>query len=293
MFRSVSLILLLCLAGDALAFRGRVLNVTLDEQTQFVLKVVPNLGTRLIFPFLLDDAELRPPLNYKLINTANFAVTRSVDNLAGQNVFLITAFGAEGEIGKLYMSIAGYNLAINLIVSRKVPDHISDIYLDLSQQERDFLISNRIDNAKKQLQRDYEQRAALRQTLLNRQDLAALMVRGVKKKRIKQLFRGGKNGFKTADIYLDDFLYLPRAFYGLHFWVEHYGKKFTLLSLVLRAAHPSGAETAIEGHLFCFNAGPKLDECIYISKDDNLIHRRARLHITLTADNNEVHRLFY
>lgn len=293
MFRALFMILGLCLAGEVLAFRGQVLNITLKEQTQFILPVVPRLGTRLIFPFLLDDAELKPPLNYKLTNTANFAVTRNADHLAGQNVFLITALGEGGEIGKLYMSMGGYNLAINLIVSRKVSDHISDIYLDLTEQERNFLIAARIETIRKQLQTNYASQLKRKQTLLNRQDLAALMIRGVKKRRIKQIYRGGKNGFKTADIYLDDFLYLPRAFYGLHFWVEHYGKKFALLSLVLRAKHRIGAETVLEGHLFCFDAGPKLDECIYISKDDHLIQRRTRLHITLTADNNEIHHLLY
>ncbi len=293
MFRAISLIGVLFLSDAAHAFSGEVLKIPLQERTQFTLKVVPNLGTRLLFPFLLDDPELKPPLNYKLVNTGNFAVTRDVGNLIGQNVFLITSTGKNERVGKLYMSIAGYNLAINLIVSNRIPDHISDVYLELSEEKRNFLINHRVETIRAQLREDYERRLLTANTLTNREDLALLMLRGVRKRNIKQMFRGGDSGFKTADVYLDHFLYYPHSAYGLHFWVEHYGKKFSLAALNVRAQNQSGSEIAVEGRLFCFDAGKKLDECIYLTKNDILIKEKFRLQITMTADNNEIQRLFY
>lgn len=276
-------------------FSGKVQKVTLLEQTQFSLKVVPKLGTRLIFPFILDDPELKPPLNYKLTNTNDFFVTRNLNTLAGQNVFLITTKGQKGAIGKLYMSIAGYNIAINLIVSNNINDHISDIYLDLTKDDRSFLITKEIDQIKNNLNKNYASRIKQRTSIISDMTISKIMLNGSKKKNIKELYRGSlaesksdHTTFKSADIYLDKFLYREPDAYALHFWVEHYQEKFSISSILIQLHPPYGGSSLVDGKLLCNEYDKNLDECFYITNVPSIIHNESKLTITLINDKDEI-----
>ena len=286
------MILLFLFSPQLWAFTGKVRDVEMKEHTQFSLNLVPHLGTRLIFPFLLDDFNLKPPLNYKLTNAGDFTVTRNLDALAGQNVFLITCSERKGRIGKLYMSIAGYNLAINLIISDRVEDHVSDIFFVLSEDDRSFLISQETERIKKQLQ-DFYKRRYDREQDITYQDVASLMMKRIRKKNIKRLYRGDESGFATADIFLDRFVYQTSLMYGLDFWIEHYGDKFSLNSIILRSHKTSGAEVILNGDFFCFAKSDRLDRCLYMTRNELLISDSGRLFITLTNDKDEILDLVY
>lgn len=293
MFYKLSLILLLLVPATVWSFTGRIERMEMEEQTQFLLKIVPHLGTRLIFPFLLDDVNLKPPLNYKLTNTAHFTVTRDLNTLAGQNVFLITCSDKMGSIGKLYMSIAGYNLSINLMISSRLEDHISDIFLDLGDGEREFLINQETERIRQQLTEVYRKRYEKnkgRDSIYR--ELGLIMLKGVRTKNIKQLYTGGKGRFQTADIFMDKFIYRAPV-YALHFWVEHYGDAFDTNSLVMRVQHNEGTEALIEGRLSCLTKYKKLDECLYITHDESIIKNNVRLFITLTNTKDEIFSLVY
>lgn len=272
----------------AWSFKGEVLQVPLQQQTQVFMKIVPNLGTRLIFPFILDDPQLKPPLNYKLTNTRDFEVARKLDSIAGQNVFLITASGKTGAIGKLYISIAGYNLALNLVASHKIDDHISDVYFNLSEDDRNFLINQEIARTKDFLEKSYQNRLDSRSKLSDDLAMAAVMNYGLSKKNIKMMARGGKDKFKQADIFLDKFLYLKPYIYAINFWVQHYGKKFTISSMLVQSQNKDGSSTIVEGNLQCFDDTKKLDKCLFITDNPVMVFDSTKLTITLTNDNDEI-----
>ena len=278
---------MLSISSATHGFSGKVQQIPLLEQTQFTLKVVPNLGTRLIFPFILDNPTLKPPLNYKLTNSNDFAVARNLATLAGQNVFLITASGGKGAIGKLYMSIAGYHISINLVVSGLVDDHISDIYLQLTTDDRGFLMEHEIDRIKKNLSKSYQNRIKKKNSIIADTTMAAIIMGGTKRKNIKSLLRGGKESFNSADIYLDKFLYLKPDAYAIHFWVEHYGEKFTISSMLVQLQHVKGGTSILQGKLLCLERGNRLDECLYITNDAGLIDDKMKLKITLTNNKDE------
>jgi len=282
----------LSFSGCLEAFDGRVEEIELREHTQFTLRLVPHLGTRLVFPFLLDDANLKPPLNYKLTNAIDFSVTRNLELLAGQNVFLITCSDRDKSIGKLYMSIGGYNLAINLVISYQVEDHISDIFLVLGEDDRNFLINRETEKIKQQLQNLYHTKYENKQGA-NYEHLAVLLLKRARRKNIKQLYYGGKESFQTADIFLDKFIYQPPLLYGLHFWLEHYQAKFNLSSMVVRFQQDRGIDALIEGHFFCFDKSKRLDQCIFISQDKLLITNQGQLLITLINDKDEIFNFVY
>ena len=293
MFRKICIVFVAFLPSATWSFNGRMERIEMEEQTQFELKVVPHLGTRLIFPFLLDDINLKPPLNYKLTNTLDFTVTYDLDVLAGQNVFLITCSENAGAIGKLYMSIAGYNLSINLNISPHLQDHVSDIFFDLGDGERNFLIAMETERIRQQLtdlyKKRYERNKA-RDTA--HEDLGVIILRGARHRNIKRLYRGGKGKFTTADIFMDKFIYRSPV-YALHFWVEHYDDKFKTNSLVMRVEAKNGNESLIDGRLFCLSRSNKLDECLYITNEKSIIKNDTVVFITLTNTKDEVFSLVY
>ena len=292
MWHRFLLVGLLSVSSCLAAFDGKVEEVELREHTQFTLRLVPRLGTRLVFPFLLDDANLKPPLNYKLTNAIDFSVTRDLGLLAGQNVFLITCSERDKSIGKLYMSIGGYNLAINLVISHEVKDHISDIFLVLGEDDRNFLINQEIEKIKQQLQNLYHAKYENRQGA-DYEQLALLLLKRARRKNIKQLYYGSKESFQTADIFLDKFIYQAPLLYGLHFWLEHYQAKFNLSSMVVRFQQDRGIDALIEGHFFCFEEDKRLDQCIFISEDELLIANQGKLLITLINDKDEIFNFAY
>ena len=284
----LSLLSLLFSCGGAFAFSGKVQRVTLKEQTQVSLRIVPNLGTRLIFPFILDDPELKPPLNYKLTNAQDFAVARTLDALAGQNVFLITAHGKSGAIGKLYLSVNGYNLALNLVLSHRLSDHISDIYFDLGEDERQFLITKRVEQITEELREDYRLKLEENSRAIDMSVLGAAILYRTKRKNIKQLYAGGTDKFTNADIFLDRFLYRKPYYYVLHFWVQHFRKKVETTSMEVRTLSKDGAAKLIDGNLVCFPKDEKLDECLFATTDPTLISSKIDLKISLANAKNEL-----
>lgn len=273
---------------ESKSFQGQVLKINLQEQTQLYLELVPDLGTRLIFPFILDDPQLKPPLNYKLTNTRDFKVARSLDAIIGQNVFLVTTNGRRGAVGKLYLSIAGYHLSLNLGVSNKLDDHISDIYFNLTESDRKFLIASEIANAKKSLEASYQRRIKSNKEFISNEEISQIINYGTKRKNIKQLFRGGENKFATADVYLDKFIYRKHSVYALKFWVEHYSDKFVTSSILVQVTSSRGGSNILEGKLNCFAGSRKLDECIFITTNSLLIADNVDLIITLTNDKDEI-----
>ncbi len=283
-----TLALAITLIQQVHAFQGEVQRITLHEQTQIAIKLVPDLGTRLIFPFILDDPQLKPPLNYKLTNTRDFTVARTLDALIGQNVFLVTTNGRVGAVGKLYISIAGYHLALNLGISNRIDDHISDIYFNLTEEDRQFLIANEIANAKSALEASYQRRLQNNKEFIDREELAKIINYGTKHKNIKKLFRGGQDSFATADIYLDKFIYRKPSIYAMRFWVEHYSSKFITSSILVQIKSARGDANILEGRMNCFDKNRKIDECLFVTTNSLLISNKANLTITLTNDKDEI-----
>ena len=79
--------------SHSVSIKPRFVNVDLEEFTTLELKVLPHAGTQLVFPFLLDNPELKPALKMSLSSDNGFDVPTDPEQIEslvyGQNLSLI------------------------------------------------------------------------------------------------------------------------------------------------------------------------------------------------------------
>ncbi len=134
----------------------RAKSVELQKRTTLVAYVVPDLGVRFSFPFILDEADAYVPFTLNLTN-AGFVNTRE----KGRNYFVITApVKAEGTmLGNVFVSVAGYEISIELRTTTDLTKHYSDIVFSLSNEAREELIQQSIKQRTAALEQDYKKRS--------------------------------------------------------------------------------------------------------------------------------------
>jgi len=150
---SVVIALVLCLHTAEAA--PRVKNYTLQNHTTLVVNIVPNLGTRFVFPFVLDESDEYVPFTAELTNPA-FKYKRD----PGRNSFVVTIppQGSTGQTANLYVTVAGYLITIELRVSSEQESYFSDINFELGNAERENLIQLGIKQRTKALEAEYKKK---------------------------------------------------------------------------------------------------------------------------------------
>ena len=101
----------------------------------------PTLGTRFSFPFILDEQDAYVPFTLNITNPS-FVNTRE----KGRNYFVITAPArAEGTmLGNVFVSVAGYEISIELRTTNDLSKQYSDIDFNLTNEAREDLIQQSI-----------------------------------------------------------------------------------------------------------------------------------------------------
>lgn len=161
------LITLSSLVFSAPTISPKFKNVVLEEYTTLELKILADGGTQLIFPFELDNPELKPTLKIRLTNSTGFEVPtekRDMDNLImGQNT--ITILGKYNEsapgaqyLSNLFINIGGYNLSIALKTTLNVNEHISNIVFNLNESDRVHMVERMVERKTRDLEEDYKKK---------------------------------------------------------------------------------------------------------------------------------------
>lgn len=148
----------------------KIKSVNLKETTVMTLPIMPDSGTRLVFPFKLDNPELNPRLKIKLTNSVGFDVPDTKDELlqlVDQNTMTITGLRHQVDPstglppvfrGTLYISIGGYNITINLRTSHKPKNQITDVVFKISDADRTHMVEQAIDRHTEMLNKDHAQK---------------------------------------------------------------------------------------------------------------------------------------
>jgi len=137
----------------------RTKTITLSEFTKLTLDVVPDLGTRFVFPFVLDEQSDYVPFTLKLTNPV-FVSTRE----EGRHFFVITLPSPlEGGkmpkyLGNLFVNVAGYNISVLLRSTNKTSQHYSDVVFELSDNDRQTLIQDAVDEQMIAVKAEYQQK---------------------------------------------------------------------------------------------------------------------------------------
>src|SRR5690606_37676766 len=143
--------------------------VELKEFTSLQLQILPDAGTQLIFPFLLDNPDLLPSLKVQLTNANGFLVPTEQKDievlLKGQNTLSIMGKAnpeAPGAIylGNLFISIGGYNLSIGLRTTFDITEHVSNIIFRVDEQAREHMVESAVKRKTKTLDEEYKEKFA-------------------------------------------------------------------------------------------------------------------------------------
>jgi len=134
--------------------------VPLEDFTRLTLDIVPDYGTQLVFPFVLDGME--PVLEINNTNKTGF----TAEHKAGQNTILVTANTpkAGGQSpnyrGLLFVTVGGYRVAIELRTTSRVSKNLAEVIFDLSPDKREYLITEAVKRRTAQLDQAYQTRIA-------------------------------------------------------------------------------------------------------------------------------------
>jgi hypothetical protein len=179
--RSLALLLLTAAALTAAPTSAevRTRHVTLEEFTSITLELVPDLGTRLVFPFRLNEASMQPGFEQSLTNNSVFSYApKSGDGEAfARNSILLSvdtpkAGGPMPQYkGTYFASIAGYHVTIELTVSQSLDRHVHNVVFELPDDKRDYLIDAAVERRTEQLEQEFEQKKANLQDQVERQSM--------------------------------------------------------------------------------------------------------------------------
>lgn len=149
----VAALLLIAVVGAAHA-EPRIKHVMLEKHTVLTLAMAPDLGTRFVFPFALDEQDEYVPFTLAITNPA-FEQRRE----EGRNSFVVTIKPSKDRspvISDLFLTVAGYEITVELRTTTDLTQHYTDIVFELGEGVRETLIQQGIRQRTKALEKDYE-----------------------------------------------------------------------------------------------------------------------------------------
>ncbi len=202
---NAGLVLLLILSQRTLA-GPRQRRVVLKPYTTLSVRIVPNLGTRFIFPFVLDRPGPWIPFSLDLTNPAVFSSHRD----SGRNFFIITARrGAEQRrsYGTLYVTVCGYELSIALSTTTDRASDVSDVIFERDAKAQASRIQRAVARRTRALEARYRRKlAALHEEVVarTRSRIGVLALDRPRRRRIEEEQERMLNGDRVA-------LYVPES----------------------------------------------------------------------------------
>lgn len=149
--RFLILIVALLAASQAMA-EPRAKTVELHKRTNITVFVPPDLGARFSFPFILDEQDSYVPFTMDITNSL-FIPARE----KGRNYFVITpkVGSPSGMLGNVFITVAGFEITVELRTTNDLAKHYSDIVFELTQEAREQLIQQKIAQRTKALEQEY------------------------------------------------------------------------------------------------------------------------------------------
>lgn len=212
----------------------RAKSVELHKRTTLTVYVVPDLGTRFSFPFILDEQDSYVPFTLNITNPA-FVNGRE----KGRNYFVITApVRSEGSmLGNVFVSVAGYEISVELRTTNDLSKHYSDIVFTLTNEAREELIQQSIAQRTAALEQEYKKKfeeldAAAEQKAIAR--VGRLAIKKPDTKRIKEESRLKLPNGDSIVLYVDQVVnYDPYSIYLFNVEADSGSKGLTILDAKL------------------------------------------------------------
>jgi len=208
----------------------RAKSVELHKRTTLTVYVVPDLGTRFSFPFILDEQDSYVPFTLNITNPA-FVNGRE----KGRNYFVITApVRSEGSmLGNVFVSVAGYEISVELRTTNDLSKHYSDIVFTLTNEAREELIQQSIAQRTAALEQEYKKKFEELDATAEQKAIARVGRLAIKKpdtKRIKEESRLKLPNGDSIVLYVDQVVnYDPYSIYLFNVEADSGSKGLTIL----------------------------------------------------------------
>ena len=164
--KSLFVFLLCALTSVSVLAGPKVREVKLGElNTSMVVPVIPDLGVRFVFPFLLNENSSIIPFSVENTNENAFKINRPADEKIEHNSFVVTVnipaagFPAEQVYrGTLFIHAGGYLVTVRLETSGDDRKYFDDIVFNFPADKRDYLINEAIDMHTVELEKKYAEK---------------------------------------------------------------------------------------------------------------------------------------
>lgn len=144
-----------CLAQNAQA-APRVQKVTMHAHTTLTVYLMQNMGSRFLFPFILDEQDAFVPYTSQITNP-QFAYQRD----PGRNSFVVSLPNAgTNPVGDMFVTVAGYNITIELRTTNDPAKVSSDYEFIMTDEDRENLIQKGIKQRTQALEAEYKKKMA-------------------------------------------------------------------------------------------------------------------------------------
>ncbi len=136
--------------------------VILKRVTHLVIEIVPDLGTHLIFPFILDEGDSAIP--FTMVSTNKIFLT---ERKPKRNSFVIMVDREKMPAdlhkipeyyGNLFLVVGDYNLTIELKTTDDLTKQVTEYVFELGDMEEELLIQKVINNRVALLEAGYQKR---------------------------------------------------------------------------------------------------------------------------------------
>lgn len=208
--------------------------VELHKRTNFSVFVLPDMGVRFTFPFVLDEQDSYVPLTIDITNPA-FESHRE----KGRNYFVITEKqgSPNGMLGNIFMTVAGFEISIELRTTNDLTKHYSDIVFELTPEAREELIQQTIAQRTKALEQEYKKKFEDLDAIAERKAIAHVGRLATTKPAIRGIKEESRLKLPSGDsliLYVDQVVeYSPYSIYLFDLEADSGSKGLTVLDAKL------------------------------------------------------------
>ena len=211
-------VVLLAVSASAIA-APKNRNVVLQKHTALTVEIVPDLGTRFIFPFVLDEQDTYVPFTLNITNPS-FVSKREPK----RNSFVVTipptsAGRTPIQYGSLFVTVAGYEISIELRTTNDLRKHYSDVTFELGEGDREDLIQQGIAKRTEALEVEYKKKMEDLEKIADLKAIARVGTIALKRPSVKRVKEEARltlgNGDKIT-LYVDEAItYEPYTIYTI------------------------------------------------------------------------------
>lgn len=174
-------------------------NVVLQKHTTLTVDIVPDLGTRFIFPFVLDEQDEYVPFTLNITNPS-FVSKRE----AKRNSFVVTipptsAGRGPAQYASLFVTVAGYEISVELRTTTELSKHYSDVTFELGEGERENLIQQGITKRTLALEAEHKKKMADLENIADLKAIARVGSIALKRPTVRRVKEESRLTLSTGD----------------------------------------------------------------------------------------------